>query len=148
MHKTLDRAWHTGLLHKLKSYEISDQIFCFILLFSQKWMVIQVNLGGKSLQEYAVDTQVLQISMLDPTLLLLYIKDLLEDLIYNIAIYAGDTNLYSGCDQVCDLRQQLELASEIGSDLRDTVDWGRKWLVHLNAERLIWFHLSILIKLV
>ena len=111
-------------------------------------MVIQVNLGRKSLQEYAGDTEVLQVSMLDPTLLLLYIKDLLEDLIYNIAIYAGDTNLYSGCYQVCDLRQQLELASETGSDLRDTVDWGRKWLVHLNAERLIWFHLSILIKLV
>ena len=66
-------------------------------------MVIQVNLGGKSLQEYAVDTEVLQVSLLDPTLLLLCIKDLLEDPIYNIAIYAGDATLYSGCDQVCDL---------------------------------------------
>ena len=79
MYKTFDSAWHAGLLHKLKSYEISDQIFCLILLFSQKWMVIQVNLDGKSLQEYAVDTEVLQVSMLDPTLLLLYIKDLLGD---------------------------------------------------------------------
>ena len=31
--------------------------------------------------------------------------------------------------------QQLELASELESDLRDTVDWGRKWLVDFNAEK-------------
>ena len=28
-----------------------------------------------------------------------------------------------------DLWQQLELASELESDLRDTVDWGKKWLL-------------------
>ena len=43
--------------------------------------------------------------------------------------------LYSKCDQVSDLRQQLELASELESDLRDTVDWDRKWLVDFNAGR-------------
>ena len=33
------------------------------------------------------------------------------------------------------IRQQLELASELESDLRDTVDWGRKWLVDFNAAK-------------
>ena len=28
--KTIDRIWHAGLLHKLMSYEISDQVFCLI----------------------------------------------------------------------------------------------------------------------
>ena len=32
-----------------------------------------------------------------------------------------------------DLWQQLELTSELESYLRDTVDWGRKWLVDFNA---------------
>ena len=32
------------------------------------------------------------------------------------------------CDQASDLWQQLELASELESDLWDTVDWGKKWL--------------------
>ena len=41
--------------------------------------------------------------------------------------------LYSKCDQASDLWQQLELASELESDLGDTVDWGRKWLVGFNA---------------
>ena len=33
------------------------------------------------------------------------------------------------------MQQQLELASELESDLRDTVDWGRKWLVDFNAGK-------------
>ena len=43
-----------------------------------------------------------------------------DDVICNIAIYADDTTLYSKCDQASDLWQQLELASEHVSDLRDT----------------------------
>ena len=43
------------------------------------------------------------------------------------------------------LWQQVELASELESDLRDTVDWGKKWLVDFNAGKLSWFHLIDLI---
>ena len=74
-------------------------------------------------------------SILGSTLFLLYIDDLPDDVICNIAIYADDTTLYSKCDQASDLWQQLELASELESDLRDTVDWGRKWLVDFNAGK-------------
>ena len=66
---------------------------------------------------------------------LLYINDLPDDVICNIAIYADDTTLYSKCDQASDLWQQLELASEIESDLRDTVDWSRKWLVDFSSGK-------------
>ena len=55
-----------------------------------------------------------------------YINDLPYDVICNIAIYADDTTLYSKCDQASDLWQQLELASELESDLQHTVDWGKK----------------------
>ena len=50
-------------------------------------------------------------------------------------IYADDSTLYSKCDWASDLWQQLELASELESDLRDTVDWGKKWLADFNAEK-------------
>ena len=33
------------------------------------------------------------------------------------------------------LWQQLELTSELESNLRDTVDWGKKWLVDFNAGK-------------
>ena len=59
----------------------------------------------------------------------------LDDAICNIAIYTDDSTLYSKGDRASDQWQQLELASETESDLRDTVDWGRNWLVHFNAGK-------------
>ena len=92
-------------------------------------------LGGKSSQEYPVNSGVPQDSILGPTLFLLCINDLPDDVICDIAIYADDTTLNSKCDQASDLWQQLELASELESDLPNTVDGGRKWLVDFNAGK-------------
>ena len=68
-------------------------------------------LDGKSSQGYPVNAEVPQGSILGPTLVLLYINDLPNNVIYHIGIYADDTTLYSKRDQVSDLWQQLELAS-------------------------------------
>ena len=108
--KALDRVWHAGRLHKLKSYGVSCQIFDLISLFlSNRWL--RVVLDGKSPQEYPVNAGVPQGSILGPTLSLLYINDFPDDVICDIAIYADDTTLYSKCDQTSDLWQQLELAT-------------------------------------
>ena len=82
-------------------------------------------LDEKSSQEYPVNAGVPQRSILGHTLFLLYINDLPVDVICDIAIYADDV-LYSKCDRESDLWQQLELSSELESDLQDTVDWGKK----------------------
>ena len=92
-------------------------------------------LDGKSSQEYPVNAGVPQGSILGPTLFLLYINDRPNDAICDIAIYADDTILYSKCNQASDLWQQLELASELESDLRDTLDCSKRWLVDFNARR-------------
>ena len=92
-------------------------------------------LDGKYLQENPVKAGVPEGFILGPTFFLLYINYLPDDVICNIAIYADNTTLNSNCDQASDLWQQLELASELESDLRDTVDWGRKWLVDFNARK-------------
>ena len=93
---------------------------------------LQAVLYGKSSQEYSVNPQG---SSFGPTLFLLYINDLPDNVICNITVYADDTTLYSKCNQAPDLWQQLELASELELDLQDTVDWGKKWLVDFNAGK-------------
>ena len=77
-------------------------------------------LDGKSSQEYSVNAGVYQGSILGPTIFLLCINDLRDDVICDIVIYADNTTLYSKCDQASDLWQQLESASELESDLQDT----------------------------
>ena len=88
---------------------------------------------NKVYSEYPVNAGVPQGSILGPTLFHIYINDLSDHVIFNITIYADETTIYSKCDQASDLWQQVELASELESDIRDTVGWGRKWVVDFNA---------------
>ena len=106
--KAFDRVWHAGLLHKLKSYRISGQIFSLISSFLSNRRLRVVQDGN--------------------------INDL-PHAICDIAIYADDTTLYSKCGRASDLWQQLQLASELESDLQDMVDWGKKWLVDFSAGK-------------
>ena len=77
-------------------------------------------LDEKSLQEYPGHAGVPQDSILGPTLFLLYINEVPDDVICNITIYTDNTTLYSKCDQASELWQQLELACNL------ILDCGRK----------------------
>ena len=94
----------------------------------------RVVLDEKSRQECPVNAGVLQDSILGSALSV-YIDDLPDDVLCNIAIFADDTTLCLKCDQASDLCQQLEHASELESDLRDSVDWDRKCFVDFNAGK-------------
>ena len=47
---------------------------------------------------------------------------------------SGESSTFK-CDQASDPLQQLELASNLESDLQDTVDWSKKWLIDFNAGK-------------
>ena len=90
---------------------------------------------GSPLKNIQLMLEFLRAPFLVLSCFLLYINDLPDDVICDIAIYADDTNFYSECDQASDLWQQLELAYEVESALRDIVDKGKKWLVDFSAGK-------------
>ena len=104
--KAFDRVWRVGLLHKRSSYGITGQIFGLISSFLiNRWLL--VVLDGKTSQEYSVNAGVPQGSILHSTFFLLYINDLTDDVICDIAIYGDNTTLYSKFDQASDQWQLL-----------------------------------------
>ena len=125
---------HADLLRAFPSYGISGHTFGLISSFLRNRR-LQVVLNGKSLQEYPDNAAVSQGFILGPKLSLLYINGLPSDVICKAAIYTDDTTFYSKCNQASDLWQQLELASELKSDLQVTMDWGKKWLVDSSAGK-------------
>ena len=71
---------------------LSGQIFGLISSFLSNRQ-LRVVLDEKFSQEYLVNVGVPQGSILGPTLFLLYVNDLPDDVIFDIAIYADDTTL-------------------------------------------------------
>ena len=110
--------------------ELQDRYLALFCLRQNRNLRVAVD--GKPSQEYPVNPGLPQGFILGPTLFLLYVNDLPDRVICSIAIYADDTTLFFKCDQASDLWQQLEFVSEFESDLRDTVDWGKNWLIDLR----------------
>ena len=93
-------------------------------------------LDVKSLQEYPFNAGVPQGFILRHTLMT-FLMMLSIILLYMLMILLFTLNVIRHL--ICG--NQLELASELESDLRDTVNWDRKWLVDFSAgkNQLVWF---------
>ena len=132
--KAFDRVWHSGLLHKLQAYGISGKILGIIKSFLTD-RSLRVTLDGVSSSSFPINAGVPQGSILGPTLFLLYINDLPENILQNIDIFADDTTLYSGVSSRPSRWDQLEYAADLELDLKSVVDWGKKWLVSFNPGK-------------
>ena len=140
------KIWHKIADTSFKSYGISGQIFGLISFFLSNrhlWVV----LDGRSSQEYPVNARVPVkapfLALTFPTIYTL-MNFLMMLSVILLSILMILLSLYSKWDQAPDLWQQLELALELESALKDTVDLGREWLFDFNAGKtqLVSFHLS------
>ena len=93
---------------------------------------LQVVLDGMSSQEYPVHSWVPQGSIHPPAFFLLYINDLPDDVICDLAL----------CWKYCkgDLWQHLICGNNLNWPLNlnliyETLDWGRKWLVDCDSRK-------------
>ena len=84
--KAFERVWDAGRLLKITSYRISGQIFVLISSFR---VILDEKFSKKypiKAEEYPINPGALQDYILDPTLLLLYINDLLNEVVCKITI--------------------------------------------------------------
>ena len=128
--KAFDRVWHAGLLHKLRSYGISGQIFGLISFLINRRL--RVVLDGKSSQEYPVNSGVAQGSILGPTIytLMTFLMMLSVILLSMLMIPPSTLNVIRHL--ICGNKWNWFLHLNL---IWETLDWGRKWLVDFNAGK-------------
>ena len=95
---------------------------------------LKVVLDGQSSPLYITNAGIPQGSFLRPTLFLVFINDLYNEVPSRIGIYADDTTLYSSLWYIC-FFEKVESAGELELDLRSIVEWGDKFHVTFNATK-------------
>ena len=93
INKAFDRVWHKGLLFKLKSIGISNELVPWFsdYLSNRRQMVC---LKGKFSSWRQVTASVPPGSILGPTLFLIYVNDSMKEINANIRLFADDTSLF------------------------------------------------------
>ena len=89
--KAFSKVWHKGLLYKLKSMGISDELYKLIEIYLSGGFQ-RVILNGKKSSWRPIMADVSQGSILGPLLFLIYINDLPNRLKTNGKLFADDTS--------------------------------------------------------
>ena len=135
MSKAIDRVWHAGLLYKLSFTEFQVRYFGLFLLF----LIIRDGFGRVWMGSLHKNIQLIVDFLRAPFLVLRFSSHawmtflmMLFAVLLSMLMILLSTPKY---DNVFDLWQQLGLAYKFESDLRDTMDRRRKWLVDFNARK-------------
>ena len=70
-----------------------------------------------------------------PTLFLIFINDLPDDIFCKLGLFADDTTLYSSVGRSAGDFEKVELAGDLEADLRCITEWGNRWLVTFNSTK-------------
>ena len=126
-----DSVWRNGLLHKLRRKKIPSYLIHWIHSFiSQRKCSVQV---GDAEVPCSPECGLPQGSPLSPTLFLIYIDDLLEELKkagVNVQAYADDIITWLRGN----FRQGIA-APELRSALKIVDDWSRSWRLTFNPQK-------------
>ena len=126
--KAFDKVSHRLLAHKLSAYGIKGKLLRWVVAFlsDRKQRVI---LGSSTSKWAPVTSGVPQGSVLGPTLFIIYINDLVDNLKSICKIYADDTKLFGYGDS-------------LQTDLDKISNWARVWLMQLNASKCKVMHIG------
>ena len=94
---------------------------------------MRVVLDGQSSEFFLLNAGVPQGSVLGPTLFLIFINDLPDEILISfIDIFADDSTLYSSSSPLSNV---ANISNLLSADLSSIVSWGEKWRVTFNAAK-------------
>ena len=125
--KAFDKVWHEAIIFKLKQNGISGKLLTVLFDFL-KDRKQRVTLNGQVSSCTGVNVGVLQGSILDPLLFLVYINDLADGLSSNAKLFADDTSLLSVIDDVD------TSVNELNNDLYQINKWVFQWKMSFNPD--------------
>jgi hypothetical protein len=129
--KAFDRVWHRGLLKKLYVYGVRGCLLKVIESFLSD-RSLRVVLDGFISREYPVKAGVPQGSVLGPTLFLIYINDMGDNLANPLHHFADDTTTHSAVPKHEDPTQA---SLSLQMDLLKIEKWSDAWMINFNASK-------------
>ena len=93
MPRDFDKVWHEGLIFKLKSMEITNNLLKLIKFFKKKFQ--RVVLNSQTSEWLQVKAGVPQGSILGPLFFLIYINELSNDIVSTVKLFADDISLFA-----------------------------------------------------
>ena len=125
--KAFDSVPHRRLIGKLESYGVRGKILNWITEFlTARSQVVKVNNAESSLA--LVLSGIPQGSVLGPTLFIIYINDLLDDVNSNGLLFADDAKIFSRISSVDD-------ALSLQSDINLLENWSKLWLLNFHPDK-------------
>ena len=125
--KAFDSVSHELLIHKLKSYNISDSMITWLSSFlNNRKQSVRIN--GSTSSWTSVTSGVPQGSIIGPLMFLLFVNDIPQITSSNIMLFADDTKLWR-------LIKSIDDVNILQEDLAKIIEWCQKWKLHLNVKK-------------
>ena len=126
--KAFDRVWHRGLLFKLKQNGINGLLLDWIENYLSH-RTQKVFIGSSMSNLKYTSAGVPQGSVLGPLFFLVYVNDIIENLLSISRLFADDTSLAFTSSNLQDLEGILN------HDLQIISAWAKQWLVDFNPNK-------------
>ena len=126
--KAFDRVWHRGLLFKLKQNGINGRLLDWIKNYLTN-RTQKVFIGSSMSNSKFTTAGVPQGSVLGPLFFLVYVNDIIDNLLSIARLFADDTSLAFTTSNLPDLEGILN------HDLQIISIWAKQWLVDFNPNK-------------
>ena len=125
--KAFDKVWHDGLIFKLESYGISGPLLGLINSYlANRYQHVVFN--GKCSQWSPIGAGLPQGSVLGPLLFVVYINDLVDNIISDAKLFADDTSHFT-------VVYDENIATEqLNRDLKIIAEWAYQWKMQINPD--------------